>query len=558
MMHVLRGRQSGVRLARSFSAVAQQPTSVSTLPNGMRVASESNGGETATVGVWIETGSRYESDSNNGVAHFLEHMAFKGTGKRSQLQLETEVENMGAHLNAYTSREQTVYYAKVLKGDVPKAVEMLSDILLNSSFSQARMRMLPPSPPPTPPPTHTHHHHHHHHHHTPTPPLLQPSPPGTAAYPQRIASPPRSPPTPLDAPFFPSDPPQAAVERERDVILREMEEVESQIEEVVFDRLHEVAYVGTPLARTILGPVENINSIMADDIVKYVKTHYTAPRMVLAAAGAVDHDELATLAGDYFGGVPTVAPEGLSYESLPSLFTGSDVREYNDDMPVAHFALAFEGASSLATSPHPESSQALQKRSACAHLARGPPQTPNAARVAGLSWTHPDVFPLMLCQSLLGAVDKKNSSGKFTSSPLAKYLARDGLAESMQPFCARPLFETAHRPGWRVGAGWGAVGGEGYGRPVSAPAGPGTEGVASRVQTRPPCLWGGCDQGGSALLTPLHRARTGTCYNDTGLFGVYFTANMEDKYKTHDLFHHVQEEMVALTTGVGDEDVVRV
>jgi hypothetical protein len=512
MMHVLRGRQSGVRLARSFSAVAQQPTSVSTLPNGMRVASESNGGETATVGVWIETGSRYESDSNNGVAHFLEHMAFKGTGKRSQLQLETEVENMGAHLNAYTSREQTVYYAKVLKGDVPKAVEMLSDILLNSSFSQARMRMLPPSPPPTP----------------------------------------------LDAPFFPSDPPQAAVERERDVILREMEEVESQIEEVVFDRLHEVAYVGTPLARTILGPVENINSIMADDIVKYVKTHYTAPRMVLAAAGAVDHDELATLAGDYFGGVPTVAPEGLSYESLPSLFTGSDVREYNDDMPVAHFALAFEGASSLATSPHPESSQALQKRSACAHLARGPPQTPNAARVAGLSWTHPDVFPLMLCQSLLGAVDKKNSSGKFTSSPLAKYLARDGLAESMQPFCARPLFETAHRPGWRVGAGWGAVGGEGYGRPVSAPAGPGTEGVASRVQTRPPCLWGGCDQGGSALLTPLHRARTGTCYNDTGLFGVYFTANMEDKYKTHDLFHHVQEEMVALTTGVGDEDVVRV
>ena len=138
-----------------------------------------------------------------------------------------------------------------------------------------------------------------------------------------------------------------------------MEEVESQIEEVVFDRLHEVAYVGTPLARTILGPVENINSIMADDIVKYVKTHYTAPRMVLAAAGAVDHDELATLAGDYFGGVPTVAPEGLSYESLPSLFTGSDVREYNDDMPLAHFALAFEGAPSLATSPHRESSQTL-------------------------------------------------------------------------------------------------------------------------------------------------------------------------------------------------------
>jgi processing peptidase subunit beta len=356
--------------ARAFSAIAQQPTLVSTLPNGLRVASEATGGETATVGVWIETGSRYESDANNGVAHFLEHMAFKGTSKRSQLQLETEVENMGAHLNAYTSREQTVYYAKVLKGDVPKAVEMLSDILLNSSFSQA------------------------------------------------------------------------AVERERDVILREMEEVESQIEEVVFDRLHEVAYVGTPLARTILGPVENINSISADDIVKYVKTHYTAPRMVLAAAGAVDHDEVAKLAGDYFGGVPTVAPDGLQYENLPSLFTGADVREYNDDMPLAHFALAHEG----------------------------------------LSWTHPDVFPLMLCQTLLGTVDKKNASGKFTASPLAKYLARDGLVESMQPFC--------------------------------------------------------------------------TCYNDTGLFGVYMTTPMS-KDLVHDLFHHVQEEMVSLTTGVTDEDVAR-
>jgi len=89
----------------------------------------------------------------------------------------------------------------------------------------------------------------------------------------------------------PPAPAQDAVNREREVILREMEEVESQIEEVVFDRLHEVAYVGTPLARTILGPVDNINSITPDDISRYIKTHYTAPRMVLAAAGAVDHDQ---------------------------------------------------------------------------------------------------------------------------------------------------------------------------------------------------------------------------------------------------------------------------
>ena len=128
-----------VAAARAFSSVpAQQPTLVSTLPNQLRVASESTGGETATVGMWIDTGSRYECDQSNGVAHFLEHMAFKGTTKRSQLQLETEVENMGGHLNAYTSREQTVYYAKVLKKDVPKAVELLSDILTNSTFSAVR------------------------------------------------------------------------------------------------------------------------------------------------------------------------------------------------------------------------------------------------------------------------------------------------------------------------------------------------------------------------------------------------------------------------------------
>ena len=125
--------------ARSFSSMApaQQPTLVSTLPNQLRIASESTGGETATVGMWIDTGSRYETDANNGVAHFLEHLAFKGTSKRSQLQLETEIENMGGHLNAYTSREQTVYYAKVLKKDVPQATELLSDILTNSTFSQA-------------------------------------------------------------------------------------------------------------------------------------------------------------------------------------------------------------------------------------------------------------------------------------------------------------------------------------------------------------------------------------------------------------------------------------
>jgi len=111
-------------------------TEVSQTTNGIRVASEASYGETAAVGVWIDAGSRYETPKNNGAAHFLEHMAFKGTKTRTQKQLEIEIENMGAHLNAYTSREQTVYYARVFKNDVPKAVEILSDILQNSLLDE--------------------------------------------------------------------------------------------------------------------------------------------------------------------------------------------------------------------------------------------------------------------------------------------------------------------------------------------------------------------------------------------------------------------------------------
>ncbi|CAO1618690.1 unnamed protein product [Parajaminaea phylloscopi] len=110
-------------------------TQTTTLSNGLTVATESNpASQTATVGAWIDAGSRAETDRTNGTAHFLEHMAFKGTGRRSQHALELEVENLGAHLNAYTSREQTVYYAKSFRKDVDKAVDIISDILQNSKL----------------------------------------------------------------------------------------------------------------------------------------------------------------------------------------------------------------------------------------------------------------------------------------------------------------------------------------------------------------------------------------------------------------------------------------
>jgi processing peptidase subunit beta len=87
--------------------------------------------------MWIDAGSRAETDETNGTAHFLEHLAFKGTAKRSQHQLELEIENLGAHLNAYTSRENTVYFAKAFNSDVPQCVDILADILQNSKLEES-------------------------------------------------------------------------------------------------------------------------------------------------------------------------------------------------------------------------------------------------------------------------------------------------------------------------------------------------------------------------------------------------------------------------------------
>jgi len=113
-------------------------TQTTTLNNGLTVATDySPWAQTSTVGVWIDAGSRAETDETSGTAHFLEHLAFKGTSKRTQQQLELEVENLGGHLNAYTSRENTVYFAKAFNSDVPQFVDILSDILQNSKLEES-------------------------------------------------------------------------------------------------------------------------------------------------------------------------------------------------------------------------------------------------------------------------------------------------------------------------------------------------------------------------------------------------------------------------------------
>eukprot|EP00794_Sanderia_malayensis_P006254 gene6254-6973_t len=295
-------------------------TKVTVLSNGLRVASEDSGNSTCTVGLWIDAGSRFENATNNGVAHFLEHMAFKGTQKRSQLDLELEVENMGAHLNAYTSREQTVYYAKCFTSDLPKAVDLLSDIIQNSTLGENQ------------------------------------------------------------------------IERERGVILRELQEVETQVEEVIFDHLHATAYQGTPLGYTILGPSENVKKISRDDLKQYINRHYSAPRIVLAAAGGVDHAELVKLAEQNFSGLRSTYTEE---ERLAHCrFTGSEIRVRDDDMPFAHIAIAVEGC----------------------------------------GWAHPDYFPLMVANMIVGNWDRSMGGSKHMASPLAQVVSKHDLAHNYMSF----------------------------------------------------------------------------------------------------------------------------
>ena len=110
-------------------------TQLTTLNNGLRIVTCSRPNtETVSLGIWIKTGSAYEDEKINGISHFLEHMVFKGTARRSALQITEEIENAGGQSNAYTSREFTAFYAKMLKNDAELAVDVLTDILLNPTF----------------------------------------------------------------------------------------------------------------------------------------------------------------------------------------------------------------------------------------------------------------------------------------------------------------------------------------------------------------------------------------------------------------------------------------
>ena len=113
---------------------------ITTLPNGLRIVSlQMEHLETLSLGVWVATGARHETESENGISHLLEHMAFKGTAKRSAQEIAEEIENIGGELNAATSLDNTAYFARLLKGDEGVALDILADILQNSVFDAGEL-----------------------------------------------------------------------------------------------------------------------------------------------------------------------------------------------------------------------------------------------------------------------------------------------------------------------------------------------------------------------------------------------------------------------------------
>jgi len=113
---------------------------MSTLCNGLRIVTDSmDSVETIALGVWVGAGTRHETEELNGISHLLEHMAFKGTGRRTAREIAEQMDSVGGQLNAYTSRDHTAYYAKVLKEDVDLALDILSDILLHSTMDPVEL-----------------------------------------------------------------------------------------------------------------------------------------------------------------------------------------------------------------------------------------------------------------------------------------------------------------------------------------------------------------------------------------------------------------------------------
>ena len=240
------------------------------LDNGIRVITEKlPHSRVASVGVWIDVGSRDEHDLNSGSAHFVEHMLFKGTGNRTAQQIARELDVLGGAANAFTSRENTCLHATVLDSNLPKVVDLFTDLLSNSLFADDE------------------------------------------------------------------------IERERQVILQEINMVEDVPDDHIHDLFAALLWGKHPLGKTILGVQEIVAAMDSKKLQDYVSRYYVADRIVIAAAGSVDHDDFVSLWQDAFA---TFGNEknGIQKRSKPAVLPAKK-KIYSKPLEQVHVLLGTYG-----------------------------------------------------------------------------------------------------------------------------------------------------------------------------------------------------------------------
>ncbi|MBP5534315.1 MAG: insulinase family protein [Alphaproteobacteria bacterium] len=240
---------------------------VTKLKSGIRVVTDTmKDVDTVSLFFSVSVGSRFEEEQINGISHLLEHMAFKGTKSRTALQIAEEIENVGGVINAYTSKDVTAYYVKVLKQDVPLALSILSDILQNSMMIEEEL------------------------------------------------------------------------EKEKGVVIQEIGQTYDAPDEAVFEYYQSTAYPKQPFGRSILGSAEKVKSISRKTLLSYMRDEYTAPRVVVSAAGNITHDYLVEEVEKALLSLKTKGGRKMQRAS----YVGGEYRE-NKKIEQVNLVLGFEG-----------------------------------------------------------------------------------------------------------------------------------------------------------------------------------------------------------------------
>jgi predicted Zn-dependent peptidase len=240
---------------------------VTRLSSGLAIVTEATPYvKTAAIGVFVAAGSRYERAGEHGLSHFIEHMAFKGTRRRSAREIAETIENVGGDINAETGVERTSYFARVLGGDAPLALDVIGDLLTNSAFDPEEL------------------------------------------------------------------------EREKNVIVQEISAVEDTPDDLVFDLLTATAWPDQPISRPILGTREGVGAFGRAAIDGYLGRRYSAGATVVAAAGAVEHDQIVALAQSRLETLPA-APAPAEARAA---YRGGETKR-SRRLEQTHVVVGFEG-----------------------------------------------------------------------------------------------------------------------------------------------------------------------------------------------------------------------